>query len=384
MRLWIETAQHAPGDPACGVASTFQREGRFYALLASDPRAAGEGDIARAVTQTQELLRQGAPFDVVVDALLADLPANEHVPCAVLLALAADDPARYRASLVECDAPPLFLTRGGQLLLPPVLEEVRAGHLVRMCEFDLRLGDYLALVGDRAIRARGWSRRWGWQEIAASTRRLTDTGCDAAQLLGALVRMYRRLAEAAGEQAAPDVCMMAMHVRPMRTATIWTGPPSNPELDAVAMQTLLAEAGTRVICGDTTAQIAARLLETSAELESRPGDDRDGNHPWAEVPPVSHLDGIDLVTEGRITLAQARARIARVGQGDLDALQGEDGAARLARVLLGADRVHFVLGQAPVPERVTAPLAVPGRQELVESLRQELESRGKVVSLEAL
>ena len=73
-----------------------------------------------------------------------------------------------------------------------------------------------------------------------------------------------------------------------------------------------------------------------------------------------------------------------MGQGDLDALQGEDGAARLARVLLGADRVHFVLGQAPVPERVTAPLAVPGRQELVESLRQELESRGKVVSLEAL
>jgi hypothetical protein len=260
------------------------------------------------------------------------------------------------------------------------LEEVVHGHLVRTCQFHLQVGDYLAMVGDRTIRSRGWTRRWGWQEIAASTRRLTDTGCDAWQLRGALARMYRRLAEAAGESGDDGAWMIAMHVRPRRSATVWTGAPADPALDKVALQVLMAEPDVRVICGDTTAQIAARLLATQLELESRPRDNRNGDHPWAEVPPISHLEGLDLVTEGRVTLNRAREYLL---QSATDTpLRGDDGAVRLARALLAADCTHFIVGRAHNPVRTGGDVVgVPARIELVEQIRQDLEARGKLTSI---
>ena len=66
----------------------------------------------------------------------------------------------------------------------------------------------------------------------------------------------------------------------------------------------MAEPGQRVICGDTTAQIAARLLGAKLEIERRPPDG------WAQVPPMARLEGVDLVTEGRITLDKTRERLA--------------------------------------------------------------------------
>jgi len=179
-----------------------------------------------------------------------------------------------------------------------------------------------------------------------------------------------------------------MHVRPMRTVTIWTGPPADPAQDEVALHRLMAEPGTRVICGDTTAQVAARLLGSELELESRPEDGADRTHPWAEVPPVSRLAGVDLVTEGLVTLRKARKRLEGV-QHVRELPRVEDGATRLARALLKADRIHFVVGLAVNPGFGTAVDAggvrpVSLRRMVVEELICDLKAQGRLVSVEYL
>jgi hypothetical protein len=143
---------------------------------------------------------------------------------------------------------------------------------------------------------------------------------------------------------------------------------------------LLAEEGTRIICGDTTAEIAARLLGARLAVEPRPEDG------WWEVPPTSRLikfgeaSRVDLVTEGAVTLGVVRQRIASARR--LQELAGRaDGASRLARRLLDADKITFLVGLAVNPAQTTADGA-PMRWGAVEAVVRELRARGKIVTVE--
>jgi hypothetical protein len=381
LRLWIENAHQSlvgarpalvPKEVCGDVVRTFQTEEQFFAILASGPQAGAEGKAKAALIadRAASMLEQGASLDTVVESILAALPNGEHAPFSILQVFGG-----CRAHLVECDAPPLFLTRGGQLVLLPVLEDISHGRLVRECCFLLRDGDHMAMVSEGYIRARGWSRRWGWRDIAISTRRWTDTRCNAEQLLGALMRTYHRLAEG---EATRDVTVIAMHVRVRRSATVWSGPPADPAQDRVALEKLMAEAGVRIICGDTTAQIAARLLGAELEIEHQPSKG------WGEVPPTARLEGVHLVTEGLITLGRTRERLA-AAKDACDLPRAEDGATRLARALLAADVIHFIVGLAVNPQQAAdAAGTIPLRRIVLEDVMRDLQARGKLVSVEPL
>lgn len=375
MSLWVECAyQSVQGSevilgPEVGSRAirTFQTKGRFYAVLVSCPEAGaeGEGRARQAAGRLADLLDQGAVPDVAVADVLAALPQGEYIPIAILQVLAGG-----QAHLVECDAPPLFLARRGRPVLLPVLEEEAYGRLLRRCEFRLQEGDHLAIVSEGYIQARGWDRRWGWRDIALSIMRLTTMGGDAEALLGALIRMYDRLAQG---ETGRDFTVLAMRVRPLRSLTLWSGPPADPALDALAVEKLLAGPGQRVICGGTTAEVAARVLGKPLQMEPRPAGG------WAEVPPTLYLEGVDLVTEGVVTLRKARERLAGVWRAR-DLPRMEDGATRLARLLLTADEIHFLIGRAVNPAQMDG--GVSWRQSVLEQLIDDLRAGGKIVSVE--
>lgn len=376
MRLWIEHAHEslvgtghaaASGEAGSCAVRTFQTEEQFFAVLVSCPQAGAEGGTkaGQIAGNVSAMLERGTPLETVVETTLATLPKGEHIPISILHVL-----GECQAQLVECDAPPLFLTHRGRPVLLPVLEDISHGRLLRQCRFPLQDGDHLAMVSEGYIRAKGWDRRWGWRDIALSIKRLTDTGCDAEQLLGALIRMYHRLARG---ETAQKVTVVAMHVRPLRSATVWSGPPADPVQDRRALDRLMAEPGRRIICGGTTAEIAARMLGSHLEIEPRPAAG------WAEVPPTWRLEGVDLVTEGAVTLGKARERIAGARRAQ-DLSRSDDGATRLARLLLAADVVRFVVGTAVNPAQTDGTMS--WRQDAIEKLVLDLQARGKIVSLE--
>jgi len=378
LRLWVESAHQSLTETGGDVIRTFQSEEQFFAVVVSRRLGIGYSalEVARIADEATSLLEQKTPLSKVVETMLVALPESKHVPFSILQVLGGT-----RGNLVECDAPPLFMARGGELVILPVVEEESHGRLIRQCEFSLQEGDHLAMVSEGYIRVKGWSRSWGWRDIAISIRRLTETRCDAEQLLGALVRSYYRLAGEIPETQSPiPISILAMFVRPQRTATVWSGPPAKRDVEEAVLEKLMDEPGTRIICGDTTAEIAARLLGSELEMEPRPEDG------WMEVPPVSRLRGrpdierIDLITEGLVTLGKARERIAEA-QRARDLPRKEDGATRLARALLTADKIHFLVGLAVNPAQATD-TGVPLRRIVVEDLMNDLNARGKIVSVE--
>jgi len=320
-------------------------------------------------------LLAGEPMDRIVADVLAALPVGEHVATALLRIGGAG-----RAELAEIDAPPLFMARRGSFVLLPVTEEELSGRLVRRCDFTVQAGDHLALVSESYIRARGGARPRSWREVALSVRRLTATGCDAEQLAGALARIAnQRITNSLfAHSLIRSFAILAMFVRPMRTATVWSGPPAAPKRDREALDRLLAEEGVRIICGDTTAEIAARLLGGRLAIEPPPDEG------WAEVPPTSRLVGcaerLDLITEGAVTLGVARERLVEAKR-PRDLAGRTDGASRLAKLLLEADKITITEGLAVNPAQRTADGA-PMRRAAVAGLVEVLAARGKVVAVE--
>jgi hypothetical protein len=203
-------------------------------------------------------------------------------------------------------------------------------------------------------------------------------------LAGALVRLAnQRISESTNGRFAIRnsqfaISVLALFVRPMRTATVWSGPPARREMDGAALERLMAEDGARIICGDTTAEIAARLLGATLAMEPPPAEG------WKEAPPVSRLAGsaerIDLITEGVVTLGVARERLARTRR-PRELAGRQDGASQLAKLLLEADKITIIEGLAVNPAQRTADGA-PMRRAAVAGLVEELEARWKIVAVE--
>jgi len=157
-----------------------------------------------------------------------------------------------------------------------------------------------------------------------------------------------------------------------------TGPPSKSDMDDACVRKFMASSGFKAVCGGTTAQIVARVLQRPLEVQWRPKRKEEGER----IPPIATIKGLDLVTEGVITLSKAAERL----QGaetvhDLPHL--DDGATRLARLLLQADRVHFMAGDAINPQQIADVVrGKPMRQIYLEELIEALRSKGKLVTVE--
>ncbi len=381
--LWIESA-HLSIPPGDGMERhgdeirTFQTRDQFCVVLASGPLHPEKSNAAAMAETAIHLLEQRVPPDDALQTVITTFadPEGRRLPLSILRIL-TESAGECHACLADCDAPPLFLTRQGELVLLPVFEDVHQGHLIRTCRFSLQDGDYLAMVSEGYVRGQSKGQRWVWKEIATYTRRLTSIGSSAEQLLEALFSTYHRLAEAKetdNQLSRRPVSVVAMHVRPMRSVTVWTGPPVDPAQDEAALAALMAEPDTRVICGDTTAQIAARLLGAELDLEPRPEDG------WAEVPPTMTMEGVGLVTEGLVTMDAARQRILAARRAS-ELPRAEDGATRLARSLLTADRIHFIVGLAINPAQVADKAGtIPLRQLVVEGLIEALKAWDRIVT----
>jgi len=176
-----------------------------------------------------------------------------------------------------------------------------------------------------------------------------------------------------------------MRVRPSVSVTILTGPPADPGLDGAAVAKLMAADGTKVICGGTTAQIAARELGQELKVEWVPPSKRQG-HSSRRIgtPPVARLSGADLVTEGILTLGQAVERLEKA-ETLHDLPSDDDAGTRLARLLLGADEIHLLIGTAINPNQIADQIrGEPMRMVYVKELTRELERRQKKVTWEKL
>ena len=133
-------------------------------------------------------------------------------------------------------------------------------------------------------------------------------------------------------QANDDITCVAVHIRKPRRTLIVTGAPRSRESDRKLKHIIENYEGNVIVCGGTTAKIVARELGKEVKSDRQPS----GN-----LPPSSIIEGIDLVTEGMLTLHVVTERLTNK---TLLKEMPEDPAKRFIKILRQTDQVEMVVG----------------------------------------
>ena len=239
------------------------------------------------------------------------------------------------------------------------------------CTLDY--GDGIILVSDGVSQAGlGHQYRMGWQVqgardfINGCLVQGTDCGTIPDQVLG----------EGQGDLGldfGDDTTCLLLLCRRARTLNILTGPPAEKGWDAEVVRQFMETKGAKVVCGSTTAELVARELSLPVSINYV----SDSFH----KPPSYAIEGIDLVTEGAITLNQVYNILDEQPEG----LDQQSSVSDLYKLLHASDTINFFVGTAANPGHqniVFKQMGVLPRQVIVQLLAEKLKKLGKLVNLE--
>lgn len=369
------------GEELCGDQVKILRLPDKIILVLSD--GLGSGVKANILARlTSEILitmfRERVPLHDVLETVFATLPT-----CKVrLIAYAAFivveiDLATGRFRVVNFDCPPPFWLHAGKLVPLEPRAELILGRTIQHSEGTLQLGDFLGVISDGVMYAgMGTMMNFGWgrAQIGAYLEHL------AKGRPGTSERMVRKLMEQTSSlyrgEPGDDATMAGIFLRLPNRLMLFTGPPVDQQRDGECVNRLLDFDGRKVVCGGTTGNIVAEHLGEVIKL--------DCSTLRADVPPISSLPDIDLMTEGVLTLAQTLRLLQRSG-GALDRVPlDRNGAALLARELLRADEIFILAGEQvnPYYHNPLLPRNISIRHHLIEQLVETLTVSQKNVTLE--
>jgi len=366
------------GEELCGDSVEFSPRPELATLVFSDGLGSGvKASILSTLTTriARRMLDEGLPLDEVVQTVSETLPICRVRKIAYSTFSVAQLFSEGRAKLVMFDNPPPFLIHNSELQRLPYDEHEVGGK--RICEysFPLRAGDWLILVSDGVLNAGiggAYPLGWGWEKVAAYLEGHVHEVLSAEELAAKLARVVGELYEGS---PGDDVSIAIIKARKKRVVVLFAGPPISKQDDKLIVNALMSSPDSRVVCGGTTANIVARELQREINVDLETGTD--------EVPATGKIEGIDLVTEGTLTITKALG-ILRSDEPSAKLRLRTDGASSLVVLLSEADQVKILLGRAmnPAHQNPNLPRNLGLKTQVVQTLGEELRRKGKEVQIE--
>ncbi len=274
--------------------------------------------------------------------------------------------------IIEHGNPPFVLLRGGRPVHIPkqqVKLDFWQDREVFFSEFKTSIGDYILSISDgisqAAMGTPDWPLGWGIENVTQYTGAMVaeKTGISAAELARSLADHALQLD---GSLSRDDMTAAVIYFRQPRRLLLITGPPFAREKDRELAELIRDFPGRKVICGGTTANIIARELRRKVVMSLNTAD--------LDMPPVSRMQGVDLITEGTLTLG----RVAEIlEKGAVPDNPASNAAAILASELLDSDQIQFVVGTRinEAHQDPNTPIELEMRRNLVARIARSLEEK---------
>lgn len=371
------------GEELCGDKVEFLSEPDGFIAVLSDGLGSGvKANILATLTAkiAMTMLKEGLPIEEVVDTIIHTLPICSVRKLAYSTFTIVKINNEGTAYIVEFDNPSVFFVRDGIVCeIEKTTKEIN-GRKIHESKFQLLEKDALIFVSDGVIHAGAGmvlNLGWSWPEVAQYLQSLDIAHLPAKKITSALLGVCEDLYI---QKPGDDTTVATIKVVKPKVATIFSGPPSDKSLDEDVVHQLMRNQGRKIVCGGTAANIVSRVLGTEVTTSFDIIDPR--------IPPIGHIRGIDLVTEGVLTLQGAVEKLERIKEcNDIDFLYEKDGASLLARMLFeDCTHIHMIVGRAinPAHQNPDFPQALSIKLNILRRLEKVLIELGKIVEFEMI
>ena len=288
------------------------------------------------------------------------------------------------AYLVEFDNPSCIFIRNGQLVpIPRNIREVQ-GKKINEYRFRVQRGDALILMSDGTVHAgvgQLLNFGWLWEDIAKYAVKQYALTISAMRLAAAICQACDELYQYRPGDDTTVACMRIINAKPVH---LMTGPAQDPSMDEEMVKGFMSgdDSTKRIVGGGTSATIVSRVLKKKLDVSMDYVD--------PDIPPIAYMDGIELVTEGVLTLNRVVQLLRRYAKNETVSedffleLDKQNGASMVAKMLIeDCTELHLYVGKAinSAYQNPGLPFDLGIRQNLVEQLKTVVEEMGKQVTV---
>ena len=283
------------------------------------------------------------------------------------------------AEIMEYDNPAVILLRDGRGVEIPKKEVNIGGKLIYSSRVKLQENDIFIAMSDGCIHAGvGMSLNFGWgrRDIVTFMETFYDVGFTAKTRSTILLDECNRLY---GGKPGDDTTVCTIRIKRREPMNLLFGPPSNRDDCDKMMSLFFSKEGKHIVCGGTTSSIAAKYLGKPIRTEIDFLD--------PDIPPISHIEGVELVTEGVITVNRV-LEYAKDYLKDNESYKHwsykQDGASQICRLLFEeATDINFYVGRAmnPAHQNPDLPINFNIKMQLVVELSDCIRKMGKRIKV---
>jgi hypothetical protein len=277
------------------------------------------------------------------------------------------------ATILSYDMPNAIFISGRFAFTLPVKSTFIENSVVSELNATLKTGDGLLLMSD-GITAAGmgtyFTSGWGTDEVKDFVQKKLNEGIKPADIPAAV---KNKAAEYWNMQPKDDLSVILIRTRKGTVVNIITGPPVMKTKDKAVVAKFLSLEGVKIICGGTTAQVVSRIADRQLHI--------DEDYSNVLTPPRYSMKGIDLVTEGVVTLNQ----LYNLLDADPKKIPGNNPVSDLYFYMMAADKINFIVGGAynnASSDISLTQLGILTRQKIVPLLADELRKKEKLVTIE--
>ena len=371
------------GEQLCGdhVDVVEQGENSMVIVLADGLGSGVKASILSTLTSKiiSTMMAEGLGLEDCVSTIAATLPvcSVRGVAYSTFSILHLID--NEIAEIIQYDNPMAILIRNEVNYDYPKTEMTIGGKKIYKSVIKLQEGDIFILMSDGCPHAGiGTAYNFGWkrEDIITYMEAQAPAGYTAKTLSTILVDECDRLYD---HKPGDDTTACVVRIRKRVPMNLLFGPPSNRDDNDRMMSLFFSKEGKHIVCGGTTSTIAAKYLhkplKTTLKFEA------------SDVPPIAEIEGVDLVTEGVITVNKVLEYAQDYLQDNESYEQWafkNDGASQISRLLFEeATDINFYVGRAinPAHQNPDLPITFSIKMNLVKDLSECLKKMGKRIKV---
>lgn len=368
------------GEQLCGDHVEIVEEGKLKIIVLADGLGSGvKASILSTLTSKiiSTMLAAGLSIRDAVETIAATLPicSERHTAFSTFTIIMISD--NEFADIIQYENPNVVLIRNGAHLEFPT-EEKHIGDKtifhssLELCDGDIfiSMSDGVLYASDDGVMNDDWSR----EKLIEFIEPLSESNFTAKTLSSIILDETERLY---GGKPFDDATVCILKLRQRQRLNIAIGPPKSSKDNRRMMSQFFAAEGKHIVCGGTTGRIASEYLGVSVFVHP--------DSPDPDIPPIYDIEGIDIATEGIITLDKVLL-YAKDYLSDNEYYEQwsymKDGASLVARALFeDSTDINMLIGRAENPAHQDMPINFDVKMQIISEIKDCLEQMGKTVKL---